>query len=105
MLDTELVDLDLGDGVIVKVQATKLSGSELVGDEGKLVNRLQAITGPLGSVSSSVLEAVRRAAPTKAVIELEVGIAVESGKLFAVFGKGSGEAGLKVTLEWEGAGA
>jgi Trypsin-co-occurring domain 1 len=65
-----------------------------------VVARLGTITSSIERVSRDVLDAVRRAGPTKATVELGFGLAVESGQVVALFGKGRGEASIRVILEW-----
>lgn len=75
-------------------------GQTLVAD-GDVVARLGALTAPIERVSREVLDALKRAAPTKATVELSFGIAVESSGLVAMIGKGKGEGSITVTLEWD----
>ncbi len=74
-------------------------GETLVGDTN-IVAKLSTITSSIERVSHDMLDAVRRAGPTKATVELGFGLAVEAGQIVALFGKGRGEASIKVTLEW-----
>jgi hypothetical protein len=94
------VVLDLGDGVTMVVLAEQV-GPEFVADT-KLVATLEGLTEPIERIGRSVLEAAKRAAPTKASVELGFGLAIEQGQLVALFGKGKAEATIKVTLEWAG---
>lgn len=74
-------------------------GPALVADADVLA-RLGTIMGSIERVSRDVLTAVKNAGPTKATVELGFSLAIESGQLVAMFGKGRGEATVKVTLEW-----
>jgi hypothetical protein len=74
-------------------------GETLVGDAG-IVAKLSTITSSIERVSHDMLDAVRRAGPNRATVELGFGLAVEAGQIVALFGKGRGEASIKVTLEW-----
>ncbi|MGZ3336840.1 MAG: CU044_2847 family protein [Isosphaeraceae bacterium] len=65
-----------------------------------LVANLGMITSSIERVSHDVLEAVRRAGPSKATVELGFGLAVEAGIVVALLGKGRGEASIRVILEW-----
>ena len=47
-----------------------------------------------------VVTAVQKVAPTKASVEFGIEVAVEPGKVTALWVKGSGKANLKITLEW-----
>jgi hypothetical protein len=98
MAGERAVSLDLGDGVTMVVVAEQ-HGPQLVADD-KLLASLDRLTAPVERISREMLEAVKRAAPTKATVELGFGLAIEQGQLLALFGKGKGEASLSVTLEW-----
>jgi hypothetical protein len=97
-MDGRVVTLDLGDGVTLAAFAES-SGPELVSDRD-IVSTLGAVTGPIERVGRATLEAVRRAGPTKATVELSFGLTIEQGQLLALLGKGKGEATITVVLEW-----
>lgn len=90
--------VDLGDDLTLVVLA-ETTGPVLVADEN-IVAKLSAVTEPIERVSREILEALKRAAPSKATVELGFGLAIEGGQLVALFGKGKAEATIKVTLEW-----
>ena len=100
MQSERTVTVDLADNGALKIAAVDLGGAELVGETEEIVAKLSDVAGPIESVSATILEAVKRAAPDKTTIELNFGIAVEAGKLFALLAKASGEASIAVTLEW-----
>jgi hypothetical protein len=98
MAETQLITADLGDGVrMVVVAETK--GPVLVADD-KLVTKLDGVTSAIERVGKNVLDAAKKAMPSKASVELGFSLAIEQGQLVALFGKGRGEASIKVTLEW-----
>lgn len=99
-MDGRVVTIDLGDGMKLAVLAEE-SGPVLVGDQ-QLVATLGAVTGPIERVGRAALDAVRRAGPTSASVELSFGLTIEEGHLLALLGKGKGEASITVTLEWSG---
>lgn len=96
------VKVDLGDDGTLVVLAESF-GPELVGHE-EITSKLAAITGPIERVAEETLGAVKRAKPSKAVVELGFGMAVQEGQLVALLGKGKAEATVTVTLEWSAAG-
>lgn len=91
---------DEGNPVFLAVAAEQV-GPTLVADED-VVARLGALTAPIERLSREVLEALKRASPTKATVELSFGVAIESSGLVAMIGKGKGEGSITVTLEWDG---
>jgi hypothetical protein len=93
---TLTVELDGGGTLVIVAEQV---GPALVADTG-IVAKLSTITSALERVCRDTLDAVRRAGPTKATVELGFGLAVEAGQVVALFGKGKGEASIKVTLEW-----
>lgn len=104
MVGEQFVTIDLGkneqgDDVKLVVAAEPVGGT-LVADED-VVARLAMLTDPIQRVGGDVLAAMKKIRPTKATVELGFGIAVESGGLVALFGKGKGDASITVTLEWE----
>jgi hypothetical protein len=90
--------VELDDGSKLVVVAEQI-GPALVADTDVLA-KLGGVTSSIERVSREILEAVRKAYPTKATVELGFGLAIEAGQLLALFGKGKGEATIKVTLEW-----
>lgn len=98
MTDQDTFTVELDDGTRIAVAAEVIGGT-LVADTG-IFAKLGAVASSVEKVSHEMLEAVRRAGPDKATVELGFGIAVEAGQLVALFGKGKGEASVTVTLEW-----
>src|SRR5919197_2703627 len=90
------VELDDGSKLVVVAEQV---GPALVADTDVMA-KLGAVTTSIEQVSRDILDAVRRAAPTRATVELGFGLAIETGQLVALFGKGKGEATIKLTLEW-----
>lgn len=98
MAQERLVTMDLGnDGKIVVVAEQK--GAELVADKD-VVAQLSSVTKPIERVGGEILEAVKRVKPTRAIVELGFGLAIEQGQLVALFGRGRAEASIKATFEW-----
>jgi hypothetical protein len=104
MAEEQRVTLDLGDGVKMVVVAEQ-TGPVLVGEGQTIVARLSAVTEPIERLGREVLDAAKRAQPSKASVELGFSVAIEQGQLVALFGKGRGEASIKVALEWEAGAA
>lgn len=93
---TVTVELDDGGKMVIVAEQV---GETLVADTA-IVAKLSTITSSIERVSRDVLDAVRRAGPSKATVELGFGLAVEAGQVVALFGKGKGEASIRVILEW-----
>jgi hypothetical protein len=90
------VKLDDGEKLIVVAEQI---GPALVGDKD-IEAKLSSVVSTIERVSGQVLESIKRVAPSKAVIELGFGLAVQQGELITLFGKARGDATIKVTIEW-----
>jgi hypothetical protein len=93
-----VISVELADGVRLAIRAEQV-GPVLASKED-IVARFDTVTRSIEMVGRDVLDAVKRVSPEKATVELGFGLAVEAGQLIALFGKGKGEATIKVTLEW-----
>ena len=91
--------VDLGDDLLIAVVAEDVGGA-LVTD-ADVIARLSSVAGSIEKVSSAVLEAVKKAGPQRAEVELTFGLAIEAGQLVALLGKAKGEASIRVLLEWD----
>jgi Trypsin-co-occurring domain 1 len=56
----------------------------------------------VGEISSTVVDKLKAARPTKATVEMKFGFEIEAGKLTALWVGAKGDASLTVTLEWSG---
>ena len=98
MAGERAITVALDDNTQLVVVAEQI-GPALVADD-EVVAKLGKVTGSIERVSREVLDALKRAAPTTATVELGFSLAIEAGQLVALFGKGKGEASITVTLEW-----
>jgi hypothetical protein len=98
-----LVLAELTDGTKLAIRAEQV-GPALASDE-EMIAKFETVAKAIEAVGRDVLMAARRVSPQKATVELAFGLAVESGHLIALFGRGKGEASIKVTLEWAKADA
>jgi len=62
---------------------------------------LDAVRDGIIDLANLTLDAIKQVSPTRAAVEFGLELALESGKLTALWVKGSGKANLKVTLEWQ----
>ena len=97
---TELVRVKISDQVtiMVEVEGDSLGGEEDAGVRD--VFQFQEVTDAIEAIANSVTETFKRVKPKKAQVEFSLKMGVESGKLTTLWVKGSGEANLKVMLEW-----
>jgi hypothetical protein len=98
MAGERTLTVELDDGGTLVIVAEQV-GTTLVAD-ASIVAKLSTITSAVERVCRDMLDAVRKAGPSKATVELGFGLAVEAGQVVALFGRGKGEASIKVTLEW-----
>jgi hypothetical protein len=62
---------------------------------------LDQVTDAISAVSGQVVDALKKAAPKKFTVEMGFEFKVEQGGLVALFTRVSGDAAIKVTMEWE----
>jgi hypothetical protein len=94
------VTVDLDDGGKFVIIAEQI-GPALVADKD-IEAKFSTIASTIERVSSQLLDSVKRAAPSRAVVELGFGLAVQQGELVTLFAKAKADATIKVTLEWAG---
>jgi hypothetical protein len=95
---TENYPVELSSGAVIYVETVPLGGEEDVAFE---VLQLQSVMETIEDVANQFAVSLERIRPNKASVELGVDFGVEAGQLTALIVKGSGNASLKVTLEWE----
>ncbi|MBE9062283.1 CU044_2847 family protein [cf. Phormidesmis sp. LEGE 11477] len=96
-LQTELVSVDLGDGITAKVEVLE-TGREKVG-AGLLP--LDSVSEAITKISKIVATSIQSVKPKKATVKYGLAIGVEQGSLVAALVRGTGTANLEITLEWE----
>jgi Trypsin-co-occurring domain 1 len=106
--ETRRVRATLPGGASVWVEATDLSGGTL-DDSEREVSALDDLKksfqlDQLGPVISGLAQLVHAGVidtkPSKSTVEFSLEVGIESGQLTALLVKGTGNAGIKVTLEW-----
>jgi hypothetical protein len=70
-------------------------------DVSMRVPSFSGVVASIKSITTELTAMLDELAPNKASIELGVDVGVEAGQLTALLVKGSGNATLKITLEWE----
>jgi len=100
---TDTLPLRLPNGTIVYVEVSSLKStvekdvSFRSTEEALEIGDIQSAIEGIGEM---VVAAVKKLAPSKTSVEFGIEVAVEPGKVTALWVKGSGKANLKVTLEW-----
>lgn len=94
----EIKTLKFSNGTEIKVEAIDLGGETRVGVDDIL--DFDDVTNAIEAIATSITTTLDKVKPKKASIEFGVKVGVESGKLTTLLVKGSGEANLKITLEW-----
>jgi len=93
----EIIPTQLPNGTEVLVQAMVAGGREPV-LAGK--PSFTDVTEALEGIAQSITAVWEKVKPSKASVEFGIQIGIESGKITAMFVKGTGSADLKVTMEW-----
>ncbi|MDP8931905.1 MAG: hypothetical protein M3O70_25880 [Actinomycetota bacterium] len=103
---TRLVNLRLGDGATMYVQATSLTpGEDLAEEEREIAARppsVDQITNTLRAFAAAITGELKATGATRFAVEFGCDLAIETGSLIAILGKGSATTSLKVMLEWTG---
>ena len=94
------VPATLPDGVEIQVEATGPRWEEDVADLDLTLSFAPVLT-TIKSLCDALQGALEAARPSRAEVEFGVTVSVQPGGLTAVLVKGSADASLKVTLEWE----
>lgn len=97
-----VVTARLPSGVPVRVEVNAADSADGLSSVGLTELDLNTALDAVGEIGSAVVEKLKAARPSRAVVELRLGFAVEAGKLTALWVGGKGEASLTVTLEWSG---
>lgn len=108
-----LTAVELPDGTRLMLQAVNVApesasaepedrGDGPVEEEiGLLTFNLDAVTEALGTFAQGVTGALRRAQPHRLTVEFGCQVGVETSGLVALITKGSVDANLRVTMEWD----
>ena len=96
---SEIVSVQLEEGVSISIQATPLGGEELVGAPPG-PHAFKEVTDTVEGLAKAMIGTLKKVKPRAATVEFGLQIGVESGKLTALLVKGTGSANLKITLEW-----
>lgn len=94
----KMVKTMLENGAIIHIEATPLGGEQLIGSG--LPHSFKEITDVIEGLSDSLVTTLKKVKPHKASVEFGLEIAIESGSLTSLLVKGSGDANIKITLEW-----
>ena len=98
---THIVTANLPGGGSIALEVISLQAPDSEQRVSNVPHEFKDLTDSLQGMSSAIYEAIKAIAPKKATVEFGIEVAVESGKLTALWVKGSGKANLKLTLEWE----
>lgn len=96
---TEIISAELEEGISISIQATPLGGEELVGALSG-PHAFKEVTDTVEGLARAMIGTLKKVKPRAATVEFGLQIGVESGKLTALLVKGTGNANLKITLEW-----
>ena len=94
---TEIIPVKLDDDTDLYVSAVVLPGEEDVAI-GEVF--FSGVMSTVKSLSSSLVKTLQKVNPDKASVEFGFALAAKEGKLTALLVQGSGEASIKITLEW-----
>jgi hypothetical protein len=93
---TELISVDLGDGVIAQIEVTVPERRKISSE----ILKFESIGKTIAKISQVIAAPIQSAKPSKATIKYGLAIKVEQGGLVAAIVRGAGTANLEITLEW-----
>lgn len=101
-MDTDLniypkVPIKLEDGTVFYIETNPISTRE---DVAWNIFEFKAIKNQIVSISKALVEPLKEVAPSKITLEFGIDIGVESGELTSLLVKGTGNANIKISLEW-----
>ena len=94
---TEIINTQLANGAVLRVQATMLGREE---DVAFTLPSFQGVTDAIEGIAATVVTTLQQVRPRKACVEFGLSLALESGQLTALLVKGTGTSNLTITLEW-----
>lgn len=94
----KIVKTTLENGATLYIEATPLGGEQFIGSGPP--HAFKEVTDVIEGLSESLVSTLKKVKPRKASVEFGLEIVVESGSFTSLLVKGSGEANLKITLEW-----
>jgi hypothetical protein len=94
---TETIAAKMSDGTTIYVRATVMGANE---DIGLGTKSFQDVGRTIQSLAREIVQALEAVQPQKTTVEFGIEAGLESGNLVAILAKGTGNASLKVTLEW-----
>ena len=103
MPDSVEIPLLLPNNTAIRVEATPINVTEDADVAFRPMSdalNSDHIESAIEGIGAIVLNAMTKLSPDKATVEFGLEVGLESGKLTALWVKGTGKANLKVTLEW-----
>jgi hypothetical protein len=97
---TRPIKVKISDSKFLTVEATMIGGEEEV---GLRIPDFAEVTDAVEGIVDALAETLKKVKPARAAVEFGVVFGIESGALTAMVVKGTGEANLKIMLEWTGA--
>jgi len=105
-----IVPVTLENGAIIRVQATLIGepadaslpevGEEVESDVSLNLRPLKEVADSIEGIAQTIKTALDKVKPSKASVEFNVEFGFEAGQLTAMIVQGSGNANLRVCLEW-----
>lgn len=96
---SQIVDVKLDDGTIIKIKATDLRSDQDVVDIQKVLP-FNEVTETIKKIAQNVRTPLNEINIEKASVEFGIEVGVETSGLTALLAKGTGTGSLKITLEW-----
>lgn len=95
---SKVIKTILENGAILYVETTPLGGEQLIHSGAE--TQFREVTRAIEGLADAFVTTFKKVTPRRASVEFGLEVAVESGKLTSLLVKGTGNANVKVTLEW-----
>jgi hypothetical protein len=95
--ETQIIPVALGSGMVIQVEAIGPGEEDIMAE----LPSFAGVTDAIEEIACAVEATLAKVKPKKAKIELGIDVGIESGHLTALIVKGTGQATIKITLEWE----
>jgi hypothetical protein len=95
------ISIDLGDGLTIMAAPSVVVDTDLREVGWRHGVNADEFFDSIRSLATRLTEALKAAAPTKISAEFGITASIKSGKLTALLVEGTGEATIKVSVEWD----
>ena len=97
---TKPITVKLDDKTIIQFETTLQRGEKDISDE-KIIMEYEKFSMSIEKIASKTLEPLKKLNAKKVTLKMGLSLGLESGAITAMLVKGTGNANMEVTIEWE----